>query len=120
MYFYEILNVDMDATDAQIRSAYRQAAVKYHPDKNRDNTVDAEMRFKKVVEAYETLIDPAKRKKYDSTCHSRHIHAVEKNYDVDPDEMGMIIHNMSLHNLASFDDAFDNVFSARNHFADLV
>ncbi|KAJ2500749.1 DnaJ-like protein xdj1 [Coemansia sp. RSA 1972] len=59
--YYEILEVDETATDSEIKRAYRQLAMKYHPDKNADG---AEM-FKEISHAYETLGDPSKRAAYD-------------------------------------------------------
>ncbi len=62
--YYEILGVKRDATAAEIKSAYRKLARKYHPDVNK--TKEAESKFKDINEAYEVLGDEAKRKRYDS------------------------------------------------------
>ncbi|GIV34295.1 MAG: molecular chaperone DnaJ [Chitinophagales bacterium] len=62
--YYKILGVDKNATEEQIKKAYRHLAKKYHPDKNKGDKV-AEEKFKEVSEAYEVLKDPEKRKKYD-------------------------------------------------------
>lgn len=62
--YYEILGVSKSAGQDEIKKAYRKLAVKYHPDKNKDNK-QAEDRFKEIGEAYEVLKDPEKRKKYD-------------------------------------------------------
>jgi len=62
--YYKILGVERAAAAADIKSAYRKLARKYHPDLNPNNK-DAEARFKQVNEAYQVLSDPAKRKKYD-------------------------------------------------------
>jgi curved DNA-binding protein len=62
--YYATLGVPKDATEKQIRSAYRKLARKYHPDVNPDNK-EAEDQFKKINEAYEVLSDPEKRRKYD-------------------------------------------------------
>lgn len=62
--FYEILGVTRDATPEQIKKAYRELALKYHPDRNQGNPA-AEERFKLVNEAYSTLSDPDKKTRYD-------------------------------------------------------
>lgn len=61
--YYKILGVSKEATQDEIKKAYRKLAVKYHPDKNPDSK-EAE-KFKDIGEAYEVLKDPEKRKRYD-------------------------------------------------------
>lgn len=63
--YYKVLGVNRSATQDEIKKAYRKLAVKYHPDKNKDDK-KAEERFKEISEAYEVVGDPEKRKKYDS------------------------------------------------------
>ncbi|KAK5685123.1 hypothetical protein LTS10_003199 [Elasticomyces elasticus] len=63
--YYKILGIDKDATDPEIKKAYRKLAVIHHPDKNPGDE-GAEERFKDIQEAHETLIDAQKRERYDS------------------------------------------------------
>ena len=62
--YYEILGVKRDATEDQIRKAYRKLAKQFHPDVNKDP--GAEAKYKEINEAYEVLKDPDKRNKYDT------------------------------------------------------
>jgi len=61
--YYEILGVKRNASDREIKKAFRKLAVKYHPDKNKEP--GAEKKFQEMAEAYEILSDDEKRKKYD-------------------------------------------------------
>jgi len=63
--YYKILGVEKQATDAEIKSAFRKLAKKFHPDKNPGNK-RAEERFKEINEANEVLSDPVNRQKYDT------------------------------------------------------
>ena len=62
--YYEVLGVDRSATEEQIKKAYRQKAIQYHPDKNPGDK-DAEEKFKEAAEAYDVLSNPDKRARYD-------------------------------------------------------
>ncbi|MBP8976553.1 MAG: molecular chaperone DnaJ [Bacteroidetes bacterium] len=62
--FYEVLGVPRTATQDEIKKAYRQMALKYHPDRNQGNK-ESEEKFKEAAEAYEVLSDPEKRQRYD-------------------------------------------------------
>lgn len=66
--YYEVLGVPRNATEDQIRSAYRQQALKYHPDRNKED--GAAEQFKMVTEAYEVLRDGEKRAMYDRFGHA--------------------------------------------------
>ena len=67
--FYEILGVSKTASADEIKKAYRQKAIQYHPDKNPDDKV-AEEKFKEAAEAYEVLSSPEKRQRYDQFGHA--------------------------------------------------
>lgn len=62
--FYELMGVAPDATEAQLKTAYKKGALKHHPDKNPNNPEAAE-KFKEISKAYEVLSDPQKRQLYD-------------------------------------------------------
>lgn len=55
--YYEILEITQSANDAEIKKAYRSLALRWHPDKNPNNSQEAEIRFKEISEAYEVLSD---------------------------------------------------------------
>lgn len=68
--FYKLLGVERNASDAEIKKSYRRLAMKYHPDRNKDNQAEAEAKFKQIKEAYEVLSDPKKRSAYDQFGHA--------------------------------------------------
>lgn len=65
--YYEVLGVSKDASEKDIKSAYRKLAMQYHPDRNKEP--GAEEKFKEATEAYEVLSDPEKRAKYNKYGH---------------------------------------------------
>ncbi len=67
--YYEVLGVAKDADENTIKRAYRKLAMKYHPDRNPDDTAAAE-NFREVTEAYEVLTDETKRSRYDQYGHA--------------------------------------------------
>jgi molecular chaperone DnaJ len=67
--YYEVLGVNRDASEEEIKKAYRKLAMKHHPDRNPDNP-KSEEQFKEAKEAYETLSDGQKRAAYDQYGHA--------------------------------------------------
>ena len=67
--YYKILGVEKNASDSEIKKAYRKSAIKYHPDKNPGDK-EAETKFKQAAEAYEVLGNSEKRAKYDQFGHA--------------------------------------------------
>ena len=66
--YYEVLGVNRNASEQEIKSAYRRLAVRYHPDKNPNDT-EAEEKFKEAAEAYSVLADAEQRRRYDRFGH---------------------------------------------------
>ena len=93
--YYELLGVERNASEADLKKAYRRLAMKYHPDRNPDDKV-AESQFKEAKEAYEVLNDPQKRAAYDQFGHA----------GVDP-SMGA---GGGAHGAGGFSDIFGDVF----------
>ncbi len=73
--YYETLGVARNASDEELKKAYRRSAMKHHPDRNPDDTVALEA-FKECKEAYEVLSDPAKRRMYDQHGHAAFEHGM--------------------------------------------
>ena len=67
--YYEVLGVNRNADEDEIKKAYRKLAKQYHPDMNPGDK-DAEAKFKEINEAYEVLSDPQKRARYDQFGHA--------------------------------------------------
>lgn len=68
--YYELLGIERNASDSEIKKAYRTLAMKYHPDRNSDDST-AEEKFKEIGEAYEVLKDTQKRAQYDRFGHQQ-------------------------------------------------
>src|ERR1700737_5420219 len=68
--YYEVLGVGGTSAGKKIKSAYRKAALKGHPDRNPENKADAEVKFRECTEAYSVLSDAQKRQVYDTYGHA--------------------------------------------------
>ena len=68
--YYEVLGVSRDASEADLKKAYRRLAMKHHPDRNTDNSEESEAMFKEAKEAHEVLSDANKRAAYDQYGHA--------------------------------------------------
>jgi len=97
--FYEVLSVERNATDGDIKSAFRKQAMQWHPDRNPGDN-DAEHRFKEVNEAYEILKDPDKRAAYDRFGHAAFEHGGGRG----------TAHGFNADFATTFSDIFDDLF----------
>jgi len=68
--YYQVLGVQKNVSEDELKKTYRRLAMKYHPDRNQDDKKNAEEQFKEVKEAYEVLSDPQKRAAYDQFGHA--------------------------------------------------
>ncbi|MGV3760724.1 MAG: DnaJ domain-containing protein, partial [Actinomycetota bacterium] len=97
--YYEVLGVPKNASDEEIKKAYRKLAMKYHPDRNQgDNAKQAEAHFKEAKEAYEMLSEPEKRAAYDQFGHA----------GVDPNMLGP--GGPGAEGFGGFAEAFGDIF----------
>ena len=99
--YYEVLGVSRTASIEEIKRSYRRLAMKYHPDRNHENKVEAEAAFKECAEAYEVLSDDEKRRRYDQFGHA----GVGGGHDFSHMDVGDIF--------SMFDDIFGGAFGAR-------
>ncbi|MEC8893687.1 MAG: DnaJ domain-containing protein, partial [Candidatus Poribacteria bacterium] len=90
--YYEVLGINQSADLDQIKKAYRKLAIKYHPDKN-PNDSEAEGKFKEATEAYEVLSTPEKRQLYDQFGNA-----------------GLEGMDIGEHNFRGFEDIVNNIF----------
>ncbi len=110
--YYQILGVDKQASQSDIKKAYRKLAHKYHPDLSKE--ADAEEHFKEVGEAYEVLKDPEKRTAYDQL--GANWKTGQREYQPPPDwDAGFEFHsgNYSNEAHAGFSDFFESLFGQR-------
>jgi molecular chaperone DnaJ len=94
--YYEVLGLNKDASEEEIKKAYRKLAMKHHPDRNPDSK-DGEEKFKEAKEAYEILTEPEKRRAYDAYGHA----GVNPQMGAGPGQEGF----------GGFAEAFGDIFS---------
>ncbi len=100
--YYEVLGVSRNATNDELKKAYRRLALKYHPDKNPGDK-ESELKFKEAANAYEVLSDPKKREMYDLRGQAG------------LDDMGFHGFESSSDIFSSFGDIFGDIFGKRFH-----
>jgi len=104
--YYEVLEIGKSATEAEIKKAYRQKAIQFHPDKNPDDK-ESEEKFKEAAEAYEVLSDPQKRQRYDQYGHAGVGGASSGGYGFSGDGMDFSMEDI----FSRFGDIFGGHFS---------
>lgn len=101
--YYEVLGVSRNATDDEIKKAFRKLAMQYHPDVNK--SPDAEEKFKEINQAYSVLIDKDKRSLYDQFGHG----AVDGTWEVDENSANSTTNSTnSSSNHANYENVFDD------------
>lgn len=115
--YYEVLGIGRDASDAEIKKAYRKLAKKYHPDTN-PGDIRAEQMFKEAGEAYEILSDPEKREMYDRFGHGAFDGTASGAYQ--ENGPGRSYHEFHFQGGTSddiFEDLFGSMFGGRKGFS---
>lgn len=114
--YYEVLGVQRDASDQEIKSSYRKLAMQYHPDRNPENRDESTERFKQITEAYSILADPQKRAAYDRYGHA----GVSGNGGAQPDFSSTIFSDFGdiFGDLFGFGDVFGGQARSRRHGAE--
>lgn len=110
MDYYEVLDIPRNATDVEIKKAYRKLAMKWHPDKNKADPLTAQLKFQEVSEAYDVLSDPQKRAVFDQ-------HGYDGLKNGVPDENGDARDGYAFNERAS-EELFMKFFGTDNPFYD--
>lgn len=105
--YYKIMGVNQDASEKDIKMAYRRLARKYHPDLSKES--NAEERFKEMGEAYEVLKDPAKRAEYDQYLKNREFNQGAQQQHWRPE------HSETYNNPEFTEDLFESLFGHSRH-----
>lgn len=113
--YYKILGLDINASEDEIKKAYKKLALKYHPDKQNSDTNEedrktAESKFKEVAEAYDLLTNPEKMNKMNNMNNMNNGNASFRGNFVDPNELFKhIFRDLNINDMAN------NPFSSRMH-----
>lgn len=115
---YQVLGLERNCSDEDIKKAYKRMALKYHPDKNKNDRENAEVMFKAVAQAYNILRDPKQRRQYDLYGESglnsggggdySHVNAADIFAQFFGDFGGMGGFGSMGHGMGGFDDGFDH------------
>ena len=97
--YYDVLGLSKNCSDEEIRKAFRKLALEYHPDRNREE--GSSERFKEINEAYQVLVDPRKRARYDRFGHEKSVHGTTRGFD-------------GFDNFGGFGDIFDAFFGGQS------
>lgn len=114
--YYEILMISRNASETDIKKAYRKMALKWHPDKNPDHKEEAERRFKEISEAYEVLSDKEKRVVYDKYGKEGLTGRTGNGYSGYDDDYGF--HGFSGFHFRDPEEVFREFFGGRDPFAE--
>ena len=109
--YYEVLGLKRNANDRQIRNAYKELTLKYHPDKNQKDKKEAETMFKKINEAYSTLSNEDKKEIYDKFGHRSLLEAQAfsgEYYDEEEDEDVKATYDALINGFASCNQSYDD------------